>query len=71
MRRSARPRVVRVAPGMPSLRDGMGLERRGRELSDRYHAWNPEPCSTTVDVARAKLPESTCWLLGRARGTFT
>ena len=79
------------------------LERRGRVLSDRYHArtlrtptqalnalryvrqnthlhrwrggqrasWNPDPCSTAADVAREKLPASTCWLLGRARAAFS
>ena len=79
------------------------LERRGRVLSDRYHArtlrsptqalnalryvrqnthlhdwregrrasWNPDPCSTAVAAARAKLPASACWLLGRARAAFS
>ena len=79
------------------------LERRGRVLSDRYHArtlrtpaqtlnalryvrqnthlhrwreglrasWNPDPCSTAPAVARAKLPESTCYLLARARTAFS
>ena len=79
------------------------LARSGRVLSDRYHArtlrtptqalntlryvrqnahlhrwrgglrasWQPDPCSTAADVARAKLPEPTCWLLGRARAAFS
>jgi len=79
------------------------LERRGRVLSDRYHArtlrtptqtlnalryvrqnthlhrwreglrasWNPDPCSTAPATARAKLPESTCYLLDRARAAFS
>lgn len=79
------------------------LERHGRVLSDRYHArtlrtpsqtlntlryvrqnthlhrfragqrasWNPDPCSTAIDVARAQLPESGCFLLGRARAAFS
>lgn len=40
--------------------------REGRRAS-----WNPDTCSTAVDAARAKLPESTCWLLGRARSAFS
>jgi len=79
------------------------LRRTGRVLSERYHArtlrtptqtlnalryvrqnthlhrfrdgqrtsWNPDPCSTAVDIRRAALPEASSYLLGRARAAFS
>ena len=40
--------------------------RKGQPTS-----WDPDHCSTAVDAARVKLPESRCWLLGRARATYS